>query len=520
MPQSICEAFCLDTPCTGLSGNVGWECGACDVAAACHPGAAGFIDQPSNQQLSAEEPDNEEPLATKNNTNAAHLDTTTHARHLLFATNNSGVARVSFNCAADGVAGVVVRDDGTVWRVQGAWALGPRFEMVPLPEMVAARMTALCTRIAATESLEDDSWPLCVQSDPTGERPKGMLNRTCAFERHRAYWGERFLPGERIATRTNAGHLRRFGLQGQRRVALPEVSGCLDAHTFFRDYVDRHRPVVMRGCANTSNALALSEWDDDHLGRIAPMHATERDSCSEDFASFLSSYTNGSHRYRRCNNLPSELLRELTVPPMLDVIDAPTKLQFENVLLWMHGGTSDQMSRLHFDMNGVLLTQLDGRKNFLAVDPIDGLNLYADFNEDPFVNTSPLNEKAVDLIQHPRAANVTLHAATTKPGDVIYLPTRWWHVARSPIRKGEPPQRNLAFTIEFSTAQPKHTLPAPPSYVHRPAFGHELLLWALSHRAKRKARVSTPGTDRDATVRRTMDQVDIRRQTGSCSVAK
>ena len=117
---------------------------------------------------------------------------------------------------------------------------------------------------------------------------------------------------------------------------------------------------------NTKKTEVLKEQRGDHLGRIAPMHATERDSCSEDFASFLSSYTNCSHRYRRCNNLPSELLRELTVPPMLDVIDAPTKLQFENVLLWMHGGTSDQMSRLHFDMNGVLLTQLDGRKNFLA----------------------------------------------------------------------------------------------------------------------------------------------------------
>ena len=36
----------------------------------------------------------------------------------------------------------------------------------------------------------------------------------------------------------------------------------------------------------------------------------------------------------------------------------PSQLRFENVLTWMHAGGSDQMSRLHYDMNGVVLTQV------------------------------------------------------------------------------------------------------------------------------------------------------------------
>ena len=202
-------------------------------------------------------------------------------------------------------------------------------------------------------------------------------------------------------------------------------------------------------------------------------------------------------------------------------------MQFENVLLWMHGGTSDQMSRLHFDMNGVVLTQIDGVKHWMAVDPAESLGLYADFNTDPFVNTSPLNEQAIDLYEHPRAAHVTLNVGVTRPGDIVYMPTRWWHVVRSPPAARGASRRNLAVTVEISTRPPTMTLPAMPSYVHRPAFSHELLLWAMSYRGPRappKTHAATTAPT-DAAPRagaissRSMGDVSIQ-ASGSCTAAK
>lgn len=144
---------------------------------------------------------------------------------------------------------------------------------------------------------------------------------------------------------------------------------------------------------------------------------------------------------------------------------------------------------------------------------------YADFIPDPFVNTSPLNEQSIDLEAHPRVAHVTLHAATTRPGDIIYIPSRWWHIVRSPPAPVGGFLRNLAYTVEVSTPPPPSTLPAPPSYVHRPAFSHELLLWVMSHRGGDGSPPVASAAEGVHPSARRMDGVGIK-ASGSCTAAK
>ena len=532
----ICEPFCGDTPCSDLNGNVEYECGTCPPSAACHPGAPGFgplsggvaeVDNSAGASPALVEPE-EKPyhdgnVQTLPSDVAAGFDATLRQKHLLFA-SEGGVSRVAFDCTGSGDIGEWLEPDGAR---RGLRREGGSFSDVPAS--AAVRMAALCAASGRSESIDAGNWELCVQSDPTGEKPKGVLNRTCALERHRHFWGEAFAPFEVGGDGPSppAGHKQRFGEQGQRRVALPEVVGCLDAATFFAKHVDIHTPVIMRGCANASNAMALSLWTDEHLLAVAPDHSTERDSCKTPLRDFLSKYRDGEHPYRRCNNLPAALLSELNVHPFLDVEeDQPSerdqgnpRMKFENVLLWMHGGTSDQMSRLHFDMNGVILTQIDGTKHWLAVDPGESVGLYSDFNHDPFVNTSPLNEQAIDLLEHPRAAHVTLHVGVTRPGDIVYMPTRWWHVVRSPPAPRGAWRRNLAFTVEISTRAPRHAFAPMPSYVHRPAYTHELMLWARSYRGPRASPPPPPEESTRATGRRTMGDVTIQ-MSGSCTAAK
>ena len=285
----VCEPFCHDTPCSGLNGNVQHECGTCPKSAACRPGAVSFgaaleaVPSPPE-----DEPD--EPAQELNPILRGYDFDATHEKHVLYA-SEEGLSRLSFDCTPRGPVGEVVAPNGT--RLDS---------FVNIPKTVAARMIRLCTTAFKSESIGAGDWELCVQPDPSGEKPKGVLNRTCALERHRLFWGDAYAPFERSEVAEAAdgttepagpskapmGHMQRFGEQGQRRVALPEVGGCLDASTFLAEYVDRHTPVVMRGCANTSNPKVLAEWSDAHLLATAPDHATERDSCGA---------TQGSHAH-------------------------------------------------------------------------------------------------------------------------------------------------------------------------------------------------------------------------------
>ena len=315
--ETECLPFCLDTPCSDLNGNVAHECGACDSAAACHPGAASFAEPGSSSSASAAtedpEPENEVSLVEEaalpmlERWHARRgLDASRRPKHLLYAAE-AGVFHVGFDCAARGEE---TAPDGTLRALHRdaqstAWRFDDDGELVQ--PSIAARMAALCRGTTPSESIDVGSWELCTQPDPAGEKPKGVLNRTCALARHRAFWGDDFAPHELASSAGAAsvadaastvappGHLRRFGEQGQRRVALPEVDGCVDARSFFAAHVDAHTPLLMRGCANLSNPFALRHWDDAHLLATAPEHATERDSCRAPLRDFLARYTDGGH---------------------------------------------------------------------------------------------------------------------------------------------------------------------------------------------------------------------------------
>ena len=65
------------------------------------------------------------------------------------------------------------------------------------------------------------------------------------------------------------GHLAPFGEQGQPRVAIDVVQGCVDGEAFLGRYAFMHRPVLMRGCAQLTAPAAIGGWSDEHLRNVA-----------------------------------------------------------------------------------------------------------------------------------------------------------------------------------------------------------------------------------------------------------
>jgi hypothetical protein len=97
--------------------------------------------------------------------------------------------------------------------------------------------------------------------------------------------------------------------------------------------------------------------------------------------------------------------------------------------LWY--AASDTCSPLHRDLPENLYAQIRGRKRFLLVDrrSTRSVHRHSLFSRVP--NCSPVDVEAPDLTRFPRFRDVTVREALLEPGDMLYIPSLWWHQARS-----------------------------------------------------------------------------------------
>lgn len=91
---------------------------------------------------------------------------------------------------------------------------------------------------------------------------------------------------------------------------------------------------------------------------------------------------------------------------------------------------------------------IDGEKHLVLVDPIESALLYADFADAAFGN-SPVDPAAVDLDTYPLAARAGIWPVRVRKGDVLYLPSGWWHLVTT--RQG----RSVMVTLQFNHPSPE-----------------------------------------------------------------
>ena len=110
------------------------------------------------------------------------------------------------------------------------------------------------------------------------------------------------------------------------------------------------------------------------------------------------------------------------------------------------------VSPLHFDPNHNFMHQLDGEKRIVLVDPADSALLYADHASSAVGNT-PVDPFRVDLHAHPLAAHATLWPLRLRRGDVLFIPSQWWHMVLTLPATGGARHaadvRNMAITCQF-----------------------------------------------------------------------
>jgi hypothetical protein len=86
---------------------------------------------------------------------------------------------------------------------------------------------------------------------------------------------------------------------------------------------------------------------------------------------------------------------------------------------------------LHRDLPENLYAQISGRKRFLLLERGLTRMVHRHSFHSGVPNYSPVDAEAPDLSRFPRFRDAPLLRADLEPGDLLYIPSMWWHQARS-----------------------------------------------------------------------------------------
>jgi len=99
-----------------------------------------------------------------------------------------------------------------------------------------------------------------------------------------------------------------------------------------------------------------------------------------------------------------------------------------DINIWL--GPKGTVSPLHHDPKHNLLTQVRGHKKVLLFPPQQE-GLYPFSSECLMSNTSQVDPEKPDFDQFPQFLTTKGLSCLLGPGDVLYIPPKWWHHVRS-----------------------------------------------------------------------------------------
>ncbi|MCR9073192.1 MAG: cupin-like domain-containing protein [Alphaproteobacteria bacterium] len=228
---------------------------------------------------------------------------------------------------------------------------------------------------------------------------------------------------------------------GTEPLAIEERTTLPTAEEFRREYVARSRPLVIRG--GIRDWPAFRDWTPEFLaGKVGENEVNVQQSPTgifgldpekggpryQEISTTLGEYVwtmmdaedDGIRYYVQRVNIPDrlpELMEDFAVP---DYVDA-SKVYLIN--LWL--GPAGNVTTLHYDTPNNFLAQVRGRKRLKMFSPWQARRLYPCRSK--AYNMSQVNIEAPDLDRFPRFKDVTMHEVEIEEGDLLFIPTYWWH---------------------------------------------------------------------------------------------
>ena len=96
----------------------------------------------------------------------------------------------------------------------------------------------------------------------------------------------------------------------------------------------------------------------------------------------------------------------------------------------MYFGPPGAVSIMHFDTPDNLLAQAYGTKRVTLFSPAQDHNLYSP-SDDFIGHFSPIDVERPDFKRFPRVADAEGYRTELRAGEVLFIPSRWWHHIRS-----------------------------------------------------------------------------------------
>ncbi|HYP74542.1 MAG TPA: cupin-like domain-containing protein [Polyangiaceae bacterium] len=213
---------------------------------------------------------------------------------------------------------------------------------------------------------------------------------------------------------------------------------------FLRDYVHAKRPLIVRNA--TPAWPALQKWTPEFFKQHFPSKMVQVSYDEQlSFADFIDGVlastdeTPGPYMYRLFlhEHLP-EVLGDLSPPNPYAFprrYASPLMMEYwrrpDGYLKLLIGGVGGRFPVMHFDGEDAhaTITEIYGDKEFIVYSPDDTQFMYPSPKR---ANHSLIDDpRNQDLERFPLLAKATQYRGILGPGDMVFVPCRWWHTARA-----------------------------------------------------------------------------------------
>ncbi|MCK0156861.1 cupin-like domain-containing protein [Cellulophaga sp. F20128] len=225
----------------------------------------------------------------------------------------------------------------------------------------------------------------------------------------------------------------------EQSILLEEVEA-IDAISFKKKYVTTKKPVLLKGYAK--NWGATKKWNLDYLVNLAD---------DKEIGVLSGNYIQGDIRYKKATlkdyllklkkaaeNKESftEYLTTLDIFNYLPNLKGDTDFSiFEkntainDIAAWI--GPKGTVTGFHNDSGDNMYAQIKGEKLFILVAPDDNKFMYP---SPKYVNgaiASKIDITNFDAKKYGAFKKARFYKVVLQPGDVLFLPKRWWHYVQS-----------------------------------------------------------------------------------------
>jgi ribosomal protein L16 Arg81 hydroxylase len=208
--------------------------------------------------------------------------------------------------------------------------------------------------------------------------------------------------------------------------------------TFRAKYLQENRPVVL--CGAMDAWPALRQWNLEYLRKVAGSSklpilnvpgGVEGARFAKGFAGSEMLLRDYLDKLEHTNEKLEHYLAGVSIPeflqPLAGDIKVPAYIPTESVrqLLWI--GRKGTTSPLHYDLMDNFHALVKGRKRFALFDRRETRNLYPRtvLSKTPHLSHVDLNKP--DYSRYPRFRRAQLMNAELEAGDMLFLPSCWWH---------------------------------------------------------------------------------------------